>query len=87
MTHADIIAALGGTRAVADALSLPRGTVHYWRYRAIPAVKWPDVARLAAASGQHEITVELLAASRPDVVSMPKDHRRANRSTGGAEAG
>jgi len=51
MTHLDIIAALGGYRAIADALALPITTVHSWHARGIPPKRWPSVLEIAAERG------------------------------------
>lgn len=57
----DIIRALGGTGAVAGALSQSDSTVSSWRSRGIPAGHWAAVVGFAAELGKSEVTLELLA--------------------------
>lgn len=64
MTPGSIIDALGGTKQVADALSVSKSTVSGWRERrgGIPAPHWAPLVRLAAERGKSdEVTLELLA--------------------------
>lgn len=63
-----VIDALGGTTAVAEALSLDVSTVSCWRDTAgkarkggIPSTRWLPLARLAADRGVSEVTLEALA--------------------------
>jgi hypothetical protein len=61
-----VIDKLGGTKAVADALSLDASTVSCWRSSrkgrgSIPSSRWLPLARLAADKGVPEITLESLA--------------------------
>lgn len=56
-----VIDALGGTGAVAAALSLDDSTVSGWRERGIPPARCLPLARLAAERGKSEITLEVLA--------------------------
>jgi DNA-binding transcriptional regulator YdaS (Cro superfamily) len=59
-----VIDALGGTKAVAEALSLSPSTVSCWRAedrRGIPSAHWLALSRLAAEKGVSEITLEALA--------------------------
>lgn len=61
-----VIDALGGTKAVAEALSIEPSTVSCWRGRretppGIPSSRWLPLAKLAAEQGVREITLETLA--------------------------
>jgi hypothetical protein len=63
-----VIDALGGTKALADALSLDISTVSCWRESpksdrkgGIPPARWLPIARLAADRGVSGITLEALA--------------------------
>ena len=56
-----VIDALGGTKAVAGALSQALPTVSSWRVRGIPSAHWLPLTRLAAEHGISEITLEALA--------------------------
>jgi hypothetical protein len=57
---------LGGTGAVSAWLGLPKSTVSTWRSRGfIPAKRWPDFVRMAAANGCDHITFEALASLPP----------------------
>lgn len=61
-----VIDALGGTKAVAEALSLDASTVSCWRGRSgtkpgIPSARWLPIAKLAAEHGVATITLEALA--------------------------
>lgn len=61
-----VIDALGGTKSVAEALSLDASTVSGWRERGkgrggIPSARWLPLVRLAAEHGVAEITLEALA--------------------------
>lgn len=59
----DIIDALGGTGAVAQARGLTPSTVSSWRKRqSIPGDRWMDLAELARERGVAGVTVESLAA-------------------------
>jgi hypothetical protein len=63
MTHAEIIAALGGAKAVADALGIKNpNTVLYWTRegRRIPSHWWAALCGLEGAS-DHGVTLERLA--------------------------
>lgn len=62
-TSGSIIDDLGGTGAVAAALSLEDSTVSGWRTRrgGIPAPHWIALVRLAAERGRSEITLETFA--------------------------
>jgi len=64
MTPGSIIDALGGTKQVADALSVSKSTVSGWRERrgGIPAPHWVPLVRLAAERGKEgDVTLEVLA--------------------------
>lgn len=61
ITSDSVIDALGGTKAVADALALALPTVSVWRARGIPSAHWLRLARLASEQGIAEITLEALA--------------------------
>lgn len=61
-----VIDALGGTKAVAEALSLDASTVSGWRASGkgrggIPAARWLPLARLASERSVPGITLEALA--------------------------
>jgi hypothetical protein len=60
-TWPSIIDALGGTGAVADALSDWKSTVSGWRKRGIPSARWASIVRLANDKGESGITLEVLA--------------------------
>lgn len=60
-TADSIIDSLGGTKAVASALSLAPSTVSVWRVRGIPGAHWLSLVRLAGDRGKPEITLEVLA--------------------------
>ena len=59
-----VIDSLGGTKAVASALSQGLPTVSGWRVRGIPSAHWLALTRLAAEQGIAEITLEALAELR-----------------------
>lgn len=61
ITPDSVINSLGGTKAVADALSLAPSTVSVWRGRGIPAPHWLNLVKLASDRGVEEITLEALA--------------------------
>lgn len=61
LTPASVIDNLGGTGAVASALSLDDSTVSCWRERGIPPARCLALARLAVERGRNEITLEALA--------------------------
>lgn len=63
VTPGTIIDALGGTKLVAEALSLSKSTVSGWRERAggIPAPHWAPLVRLASDRGCSDVTLEVLA--------------------------
>lgn len=71
LTPGSAIDALGGTGAVAEALSLDDSTVSGWRERGIPPKRCLALARLAAERGRSEITLEALHefATQPPVAS------------------
>jgi hypothetical protein len=63
-----VIDALGGTKAVADALSLDISTVSCWREGGvgkrkggIPSTRWLPLVSLAEAKGISGVTLEALA--------------------------
>lgn len=58
-----IIDALGGTGEVAEALVESTSTVSGWRSRprGIPAERWAELIRLAAAKQRPDITLEVFA--------------------------
>lgn len=60
-TWASIIAALGGTGEVAEALSLSPSIVSGWKTRGIPGPRWAAVARLAADRGRSDISLGVFA--------------------------
>ncbi len=62
MDHASILAALGGDRAVAVALTVPLVRVQRWRMRGrIPSEYWPELTAMAGEIGQEGITLSALA--------------------------
>ena len=66
MTPDSVIDSLGGTKAVAVALSLSPSTVSVWRVRGIPSAQWVGLVRLAAERDVSEITLEALSRVRTD---------------------
>ena len=63
-THpTQVIAKLGGTVAVADALKRPYTTVHSWQQRGwIPPAAWVDLVEVARANRVKGVTFDALAA-------------------------
>jgi hypothetical protein len=61
ITTDSVIDLLGGTKAVASALSLPLPTVSTWRKRGIPSARWLPLSRLAEERGVEGITLDALA--------------------------
>jgi len=61
LTPDSVIDALGGTKAVADALSLSKPAVSVWRTRGIPSKRLLSLSRLASERGIAEITLESLS--------------------------
>lgn len=58
----EIIDALGGTKAVAEAHGVNLSVVSSWRFRrSIPADRWRDIVALAEARGVEGLTFETLA--------------------------
>lgn len=60
----EIIDALGGTKAVADALGLSLSTVSSWRTEdrnSIPSGRWLAIVEMAQSLGVNGITLEGLA--------------------------
>jgi len=50
-THAEIIEAAGGYKALADKLNKPRELCRFWARRgSIPPGVWPELSRLRLAS-------------------------------------
>ena len=62
-TWDSVIAAIGGTKGVAEGLGESASTVSGWRTRpgGIPGRHWAAVVRLAHDAGKSEITLEVLA--------------------------
>lgn len=51
-THEDLIMALGGSTAVADALGYRISTVGAWKHRnKIPSEHWPEIVTYAKTNG------------------------------------
>lgn len=71
MTPDSVIDALGGTKAVAQALDVALPTVSVWRTRGIPSGHWLPLSRLAAEKGVPEITLEALA----EIAGKPEEAR------------
>ena len=65
ITSGFVIDALGGTKAVADALSVAVPTASGWRSRGIPSAYWLSLSRLAAERRASGITLEALAEHIP----------------------
>jgi len=66
MTHADMIAALGGVEPLASALSVPIVRVRRWHERnRIPADYWPDLASMARNRRIAGVTFHALAMTNP----------------------
>lgn len=61
ITSDSVIDALGGTKSLADALSLAPSTVSVWRVRGIPSAHWLALSGMAAERGLADITLEALA--------------------------
>ena len=61
LTPDSVINSLGGTKALASALSLADPTVSVWRRRGIPSAYWLDLVRLAGERGVADISLESLA--------------------------
>lgn len=61
LTPDSVINALGGTKAVASALSLNKSSVSCWRTRGIPATHFSSLARLASEKGASDVTLEALS--------------------------
>lgn len=61
LTPDSVINALGGTKAVASALSLNKSSVSCWRTRGIPAAHFAPLARLASEKGVSDVTLEALS--------------------------
>ncbi len=55
LTPDSVINALGGTKAVAAALSLDKSSVSCWRTRGIPAKHVASLARLATEKGVSDL--------------------------------
>lgn len=65
MDASSIIAACGGTSAVAKALGAKTNTVLYWRRRgSIPARHWVQLVALAESKGASSVTFAALAETR-----------------------
>lgn len=64
ITTDSVIDSLGGTKAVASALSLPLPTVSTWRRRGIPSKHWRPLVQLASSKGMSDLTLEALAEMR-----------------------
>lgn len=60
-TPDSVINALGGTKAVASALSLNKSSVSCWRKRGIPPTHFASLARLATEKGVSAVTLEALS--------------------------
>jgi len=69
ITSDSVIDALGGTKAVASALTLSPSTVSVWRNRGIPSAHWLALARLASERGVGDITLEALAELSAEAVA------------------
>lgn len=61
VTPDSVIDSLGGTKAVALALSRALPTVSLWRIRGIPSAHWLPLERLASEKGVSGITLDSLA--------------------------
>lgn len=72
MDAPEILTALGGRLAVAQALDVPLRVVHSWAIRGFPAHAWHRIAELAVQRGVAEVTIETLR--RP----LWQGRRRAN---------
>lgn len=64
-TSAEIVAALGGTSAVAEALGLVPSAVSQWKRAGIPPARWVALESLARALAVPGITVASLSALAP----------------------
>jgi hypothetical protein len=69
----EIILILGGHRALADAIGEDWKTVHKWTLagKRIPSRCWLRIAGLAIAT-KNSVTVEVLAAARPNPAPVQK---------------
>lgn len=61
ITSDSVIDSLGGTKAVASALSLALPTVSGWRVRGIPSTHWLALVKLASEHNVPAVTLEALA--------------------------
>lgn len=61
-TFADIIVAFGGYAKVAEALSIPAGTVSSWKSRNVfPSEHWEKLVATASERGIDGVSLEALA--------------------------
>ena len=72
-TWPSIIDALGGTGALAAALSQAKSTISGWRERGIPSPHWARVVQFAAGQHRPEITLEVLAELAARKTEKPSD--------------
>lgn len=76
-TPADLIAALGGTRAVADATDKPFTTVASWAARqSIPVEVWPALISLSKARPGATLTYEEIVEAHTSGEPAEKPRRR-----------
>jgi transposase-like protein len=77
MVIGDLIQALGGTTAVAKALSVNPSVVSNWRRRAsVPADHWPALVDLATALKVPDITFEILGRAHAKPPTSPSDEEQ-----------
>lgn len=63
MTVDDIFEALGGRKALAQALGVSRHAPYNWRSDGIPSRHWPEIVLLAAARGVKGVSFDVLRAT------------------------
>ena len=65
MTFAEVIEALGGSTALAEALGRPEGTVSAWKSRdSIPPDMWAAIVEEARSQKNKAVSLTLLASIR-----------------------
>jgi hypothetical protein len=85
-TWDSIILELGGTRAVAGALTQSESTVSGWRTRGIPVPHWAGVVALASERDVSGVTLESLAVLAMATAAARAAEREAKREMASDEA-
>lgn len=72
--HRDLIDALGGNKAVADAISCPPVRVGQWKLsNRIPPEYWPRLIEMASGLGRDDITADwFMLTTPPREVAAPQ---------------